>query len=412
MRIQLWSYNYAPEPTGIGPVSTVWAEGLSEAGHDVEVVAAHPHYPSPDWGTRALPYRERRNGIPVLRLPLLIGRETAAQRIRQELSFMLAQSAGVPFLGRPDVLVSVSPSFPALLPALVATRLRRVPWVLWLHDLLPDGAAATGLVDEAGPIVRASRWLERASYRAADRIAVLSGPFLDNLLAKGVPREKLELIYDPATRTPPAAPIRRGAGDAPRILSMGNIGHTQGLAPLVATFDRSEAMSAMGARLVITGDGVAAAEVRQAEVNGNVDMLGVVSGERLEEELRSATLALVSQSYDGTEFNLPSKLMNFMAWELPIVAAVNPRSEVARIVNEAGAGWVVDSSRPEEFPRVVATALDDRSALEARAKAAASYARDRFSREGFIARFEKLLREAVAAARPQAGILGSAPSQR
>ena len=326
MRVQLWSYNYAPEPTGIGPVSTVWAEGVRDAGHDVDVVAAHPHYPSPAWGIRLLPYREVRGGIPVLRLPLLIGRETPGQRIRQELSFTAIQSAALPLLGRPDVLVSVSPSFPALLPALANARVRRIPWVLWLHDLLPDGAAATGLVQEGGAILRASRWLERASYRAADRIAVLSGPFLDNLLAKGVPSEKVHLIYDPATRPPPDGGVRAERAAPPRILSMGNIGHTQGLAPLAGAFDRSEEMARAGARLVITGDGVAAGEVREATSNGRVEMLGVVPGERLEEELRSATLALVSQSYEGAEFNIPSKLMNFMAWELPIVAAVNPRS--------------------------------------------------------------------------------------
>ncbi len=69
--------------------------------------------------------------------------------------------------------------------------------------------------------------------------------------------------------------------------------------------------------------------------------------DRLETELRTATMALVSQSYEGTEFNLPSKLMNFMAYGLPIVAAVNPGGEVARLVKDAGAGWVADSSDPD-----------------------------------------------------------------
>ena len=83
LRIQLWSYNYDPEPTGIGPVSKSLAEGLRDLGHDVRVVAAHPHYPEPRWGKRLTPYREVRNGVPVLRLPLWIGRSSAAQRYRR-----------------------------------------------------------------------------------------------------------------------------------------------------------------------------------------------------------------------------------------------------------------------------------------------------------------------------------------
>ena len=49
LRVQLWSYNYDPEPTGIGPLSRVLAQALSQRGHRVEVVAAHPHYPEPRW---------------------------------------------------------------------------------------------------------------------------------------------------------------------------------------------------------------------------------------------------------------------------------------------------------------------------------------------------------------------------
>src|SRR3954470_15116394 len=87
LRVQLWSYNYDPEPTGIGPVSTVLAEGLRDRGHQVDVVAAHPHYPEPRWGMRKRPYREVRNGIPVLRLPLWVGRATRMERYRQEFTY-------------------------------------------------------------------------------------------------------------------------------------------------------------------------------------------------------------------------------------------------------------------------------------------------------------------------------------
>src|SRR6266536_5681128 len=159
---QLWSYNYDPEPTGIGPVSTTLAQELAACGWRVNVVAAHPHYPEPAWGRTLRPYREVRDGIEVLRLPLWIGRDTPGQRIRQELSYAAALAAALPLLGRPllarpDVVVSASPSFPALLPAMVHVAVRRIPWVLWLHDLLPDGAGATGQIDEGGALMRVSR---------------------------------------------------------------------------------------------------------------------------------------------------------------------------------------------------------------------------------------------------------------
>jgi colanic acid biosynthesis glycosyl transferase WcaI len=396
LRLQLWSYNYDPEPTGIGIVSKVWAHGLRDRGHHVGVVSAHPHYPEPIWGHRRLPYKERRDGINVLRLPLWIGRGSAAERYRQELTFMAAQTAALPFLPRPDVLVSASPSFPALLPAVINVRARRIPWVLWLHDLLPDGATATGIVDESDVTIRMARRLELLAYRTADRIVVLSRAFIDNLVAKGVPRDKIELIYDPATRAPRSAAATLSRNGGVRILSMGNIGYSQGLTELVRAFEARRELNP-AASLIITGTGVAADDARAEVTTERVQMLGLVDDDRLESELAAADIAFVSQRYDGSEFNIPSKLMNFMAYGLPILAAVNPAGEVARIVRESGAGWVVDSSDPDAFPQELARLADADGEVSERAARAREYAGVHFTQAGFAERFERTLRSVAAA---------------
>jgi colanic acid biosynthesis glycosyl transferase WcaI len=414
--LQLWSCYYEPEPTGIAPVSTELAKLMRDRGWNVEVVAAQPHYPEPRWPRHRRVSTEWRDGIRVVRVPLWVGRETARARIRQELSFAISLLAATPFLGRPllhrpDLILAASPSFPALLPALVSSRARGVPLVLWLHDILPDGAATTGLLDERSLTLRASRWLERAAYRAAERIVVLSAPFRENLLAKGVPDEKIDLIYDPATRGVPASPPERGQAGSPRILSMGNIGLTQGLAPLVRSFEASAEMKRRDVRLTITGNGVAAEGVLAEIQSARTEMPGLLDDDGLARKLAQADLALVSQSFEGTEFNLPSKLMNFMAQALPVIAAVNPDSEVARLVRESGAGWVVDSSRPELFPETIASALDQPEELARRGTAAHAYAVDRFSPAAFASSFDEVLRRA-AARQPGRGSSGTSARAR
>lgn len=399
MNIQLWSYNYDPEPTGIGPVSTVWARGMTALGHKVDVVAAHPHYPEPRWGTRVRPYRELRGGVSVLRLPLWIGRDSTLERYRQELSFMTAQALVTPLLDRPDVRVVVSPSFPALAPAVIASGLYRVPWVLWLHDILPDGAASSGLVRESSSVIRLSRRLERAAYRSADRVVVISPAFTTNLVAKGVPEGKIQLIYLPATRVPrsdsPSSEVLRDG--SLRVLSMGNIGFSQGLAELIGAFE-NETQRTADVRIVITGHGMDADATRAQLRTGRVEMLGVVDDDRLEAELLGADVALVTQKHRGTEFNIPSKLMNFMAYGLPVIAAVNPGGEVARLVTESGAGWVVDSGDAGSLPRAMAEIAADRDDVAVRASAARAYAEAHFTQRGFAQRFAATLREVLAIA--------------
>jgi colanic acid biosynthesis glycosyl transferase WcaI len=405
LRVQLWSYNYDPEPSGIAPLSGVWARAMAERGHDVCVVAAHPHYPTPLWGRRLRPYWETRDGIRVLRLPLWIGRDTSLARIRQELSYMASLAVGAPFAGRPDVKVAVSPCFPALLPTIVSARTRRIPWALWLQDILPDGAATTGLV-KSGPILAASRALEARAYRSASRIVVISEAFRRNLESKGVPPEKIATIYNPSAR--PVAPFSEPspAGDTRRLLVMGNIGYSQGLAEFVAAIERSEVLATSSAELRIAGHGVARDAVAAEARSDRVKLLGLLLGEAIDAELATASLGIVTQRSDVSEFNLPSKLMHYMGSSVPVLAVVHPDSESARIVREAGAGWVCDARRLEDAPGLIASILSDPDGLRDRARAAHAFAAQHFDPARVAEKFERELaplavHPGVTSARPQ-----------
>ncbi|HTU14857.1 MAG TPA: glycosyltransferase family 4 protein [Solirubrobacterales bacterium] len=389
MHVQLWSYNYDPEPLGIGPVSTVWAKAMKERGHEIEIVAAHPHYPKPEWGMKLKPYREVRDGIPVTRLPLLIGRDTRRRRLLQEISFMAAQTAAVPFLGRPDTIISVSPSFPALLPAMLATRARRIPWYLWLQDILPDGAATTGLVDTGGMIYRGSRRLESAAYGSAAGIVVLSESFRENLRSKGVPDSKISVAFNPATFPVESLYAASADREPPRIVCMGNIGRSQGLDEIVRDFESDPELSKLGARLVICGSGVAAPEVKAAIRTDRVEMPGLLSPEDLRSELERASLALVSQAYGEGEFNVPSKLMNYLAAGLPVIASVRPESEAARIVEASSAGWVTPQGR---IGAAASSALADPESLRTKSRNGLSFAESNLTPAALAEKFDLLLR--------------------
>ena len=394
MRIQLWSYNYDPEPTGIAPLSTVWAQAMIRRGHEVQVVAAHPHYPEPRWGKRLIPYTESRNGVRVLRLPLWIGRGSALQRIRQEASFASAMTLAAPTLSTPDVIVAVSPSFPALMPAMLNARARRIPWVLWLQDILPDGAAATGILKE-GRVVALARRMERAAYSSAAKIVVISESFEENLRAKGVPQSKLARIYNPASRPVLAAPRDEAGVEPATILTMGNIGHTQNLVAVTRAIEESDELRELGATFVLAGDGQAGGDVRAAIRTDRVRVTGVLDDDALEQELCRATVAVVSQSYEGIDFNVPSKLMNFMAYGLPTVASVRDGSEVARIVRGSGGGWVTDSSDTSQLAAKLAEVLRDGVARRKCGEAALRFAREHFASEHVAERFEARLTDVV-----------------
>lgn len=394
MRVQLWSYNYAPEPTGIGPLSATLAHGLATRGHQVRVVAAHPHYPEPRWGARRRPYRQRIDGIEVLRLPLWPGRSSMLERLRQEASFTGALAASAPLVGGCDVMVVVSPSFPALVPAMVNARARRIPWVLWLQDILPDGATATGVLRE-GLLIEAARRLEKAAYCSAARIVAISDSFGENLRAKNVPPAKIERIYNPATEPISPAPRPAGGIDPRLVMTMGNIGLSQNLASVVQAFQASAELKRLGARFILAGDGVQGDTVREAIDTDRVSVTGVLGRDGLEGYLSKAAVAVVSQGYEGIDFNVPSKLMNFMARGLPVVASVREDSEVARIIRDAGAGWVTDSSHTVRCAAQIAEALANPAEARARGEAGQRFARRHFDPSLVGGQFEAVLGQAA-----------------
>jgi colanic acid biosynthesis glycosyl transferase WcaI len=381
----------------MGPIATIWATTMRDRGHVVEVVTAHPHYPGPLWGHRVRPYREVRDGVAVTRLPLWIGHATTKKRIREELTYMAAAALVTPTLPTPDVIVAVSPAFLALVPTMMNVRARRIPWVLWLQDIFPDAAMTTGLVRNRVAL-RAARWLEALAYRAADRIVVISETFEENLRRKGVPAGKLTLIYNPATRGFGATNWGNRT-DPPRILYMGNMGFSQGLVELVRAF-QDPAVANAQFRLVITGAGELEGSVRDAIRSDRIEFLGLISPTRLDSELSSAVIGLVTQRPDIVEFNVPSKLMTLMARGIPVLASVRRGSEVERIVTTSGGGWVSDAASPSAAAQLAAQVVRDPDDLRRRGAAALAFARKHFGRNTLAEGFEVVLSSLVRRAEP------------
>ena len=397
LKVQIWSSDYVPHPMGIGPVVGILAKELRARGHDPLVVTAHPHYPEPAWGRRLIPYGERRDEIPVLRLPVPTGRKSGLQRIMGELAFAAGEVLAAPFLGKPDALIAVSPAFAGLAPAMGAARLRRVPWVLWLQDIIPDAATTTGLLPESA-VTQGARKLERAAYRSAVRIVVISQAFERNLLDKDVDRSKLDLIYNPTTFDAPGSKYVSRRPESPRrVLYLGNIGRSQGLTELVDAIQATRCLDRADARMIIAGGGVEEPRLREMIRSRRIQVPGVrYRPAQIADDLSRASVAVISWRPGTAEFNFPSKLANYLARGVPVLASVPDESEIARVLRESGAGWVTDCSRPEEFCDRLVKILAHPDELERRGAAGADFAARQLSAGVFGNAFEEVLRRVAA----------------
>lgn len=80
--------------------------------------------------------------------------------------------------------------------AALVKKVRKIPFVYNLQDIFPDSLVGTGLAKKGGLLWKIGRVIENFTYRNADKIIVISEDFKRNIMAKGVPEEKIVVVYN------------------------------------------------------------------------------------------------------------------------------------------------------------------------------------------------------------------------
>jgi colanic acid biosynthesis glycosyl transferase WcaI len=379
MRISVLCPHFAPDVAPTGEVMTSIATELARRGHRLHIVTALPWYRDhavvAGWDgqlvrheetalgrvTRVHPFPTDKANIPAR--ALAFGGFTALAAVEAALT-----------AGRPDVVFAMSPPLTLGLAGWAVARARRVPFVFNIQDVFPDVAVELGLLTDRR-VIAAAAGLERFTYRRADAVTVLSDDLADNVRAKvtrglvgrAAERQAAKVRVIPnfvdTVRIRPSSPdnaYRRefGLDDRRVVLYAGNVGLSQSLdlvlAAAVALAPEQDVV------FVINGGGAAKAElVRRAAGLDNVRFVDMQPKERLPEVLAAGDLHVVPLKRGLARSSVPSKLYSILAAGRPIVASVDPGTEVARTVERAGAGLAVPPDDPEAFTKAIRRLLDD-----------------------------------------------------
>jgi len=364
MRILIYSYNYYPEPIGIAPLMTELAEGLVNRGHKVRVVTAMPNYPQrciyPEYKGK-LYLTERKDGVAIQRSyvwirpkPGLLG------RLLFEGSFVLTSFIQALNSWHPDVILLTVPPLAVSVPAALLGKIRRCPVILNLQDILPEAAVHTGLLKNK-TLIRVFAALEKFAYQTATKISVITDGFIDNLIGKGVPASKLELIPNWVDinfiRPLPKDNFFRASNQLAGkfvVLYSGNIGLTQGLETVIEAANHLRSIPDIV--FVIVGEEKALKDLHlycQACHTDNVLLLPFQPREQLPEMLAAADVGLVMQKHNVISFNMPSKIQLLLASGRPIIASVPESGAAAKTIQKSGGGVVI----PPEDPQALAAAI-------------------------------------------------------
>ncbi len=359
MKILILTQWFEPEPTFKG---LLFARELVTRGHEVEVLTGFPNYPGGTLypGYRMRPWvREQIDGISVLRVMLYPSHSNSGvHRALNYISFALSAAViGTALIRTPDVVYVYHPPITIGFAAMVIGFLRNAPFVYDIQDLWPDTVAASGMMSNPTALALLGR-LCKFVYRRAKHITVLSRGFRTQLIRRGLPSNKIDVVYNWCDETavkPNCGPVKR-LGDANRfcILFAGTMGHVQGLDSVLhaAQICRTTVPSA---EFLFMGGGVDRDRLehmaREMELD-NVRFLPRQPMNAMGGILAGADALLVHLKDDPLfRITIPSKTQAYLAAGKPILMAV--RGDAADLVTQARCGILCEPGNPHSIAEAV-----------------------------------------------------------
>ena len=354
-RIIFLSQLFDPEPTIKG---LRFVQALAERGVVAEVVTGFPNYP----GGRIYPghrrtwrRREVMAGVTVTRLATYMSHDTSAiRRILCYASFHVTAVIHLLFgARRADLIYVYYPSLTAGLAAVVVRLFRRTPVILDIQDMWPDSLGASGMMTNRH-LLGFAHFLCGVLYRNCSHILVQSPGFRALLIERGVPADKITVVYNWADEVDAPAASTLPAGFAPsdgvRFLFAGNMGAAQGLA---AVLDAALLVQDAGVAVtfVFMGGGTEhpALQAQAARLGlTNLRFLPRVPMDQVQAYLTAADVLIVHlKDQPLFRVTIPSKTQAYLHAGRPILMAAP--GNAADLVLQAGAGLVARPEDPQDL---------------------------------------------------------------
>ena len=386
-KIWVVSELYYPEETSTGYYLTRIAEGLA-GDFDVKVICGQPNYSAR--GVVAAKH-EVHKGVEIFRaLGTTLDKNVIAFRLLNMLT--LGTSVFIKALtkfrrGDRILVVTTPPSMPFVVAT--AALAKGASYTLLIHDNYPEMLIAVGKSKPGSALVKTISFFNRWLYKSAAKIIAV-GRDMHLLLTKKtagldipiatIPNwAELESV-SPNSRSENQLLKELGLSNKFVFLYAGNIGHPNDVESIVdcanAVVGRDEI------HFIFLGAGAKRKwlEDRITQLSlSNVTVLDPRPRKDQNVFLNACDVAVVSLVKNMVGVSMPSRTYNILAVGKPILALTETGSELARVVEEEGIGWITPPGEPESLTRVVLEIVGDSHRLPAMAEAARAAALEKYS---------------------------------
>ena len=267
------------------------------------------------------------------------------------------------------LFISSTPPIQGAMAALVK-KIKKIPVIYNLQDIFPDSLVGTGLARNGSLLWRIGRVIENFTYKNADKIIVISQDFKRNIVKKGVPEDKIEVIYNWVDE--------KAVVDIPRqnnvlfdrynldrakfyITYSGNIGHTQNMDMLISVAEFIE-KNYPDIIFVLIGEGAykrALEEKVRSKHLANIIFLPFQPYKEISHVFSLGDAGLVISKPGVGANSVPSKTWSIMSASRPILANFD-ENELKDIIQDNRCGIFTKAGDIDGFINSILTLYNHR----------------------------------------------------
>jgi glycosyltransferase involved in cell wall biosynthesis len=237
--------------------------------------------------------------------------------------------------------------------AIIASMVKRAPYIFNVSDLWPESAVQLGLVTNKH-LIRMSEWLEGYFYRKAYKLSAQTQGIVEGLKKKGVAAEDILFLpngvdidlFQPRERDTALEEALAVQGKR-IILYAGTMGYAHGIEVALEAADILRDQKDV--LFLFVGDGSERPRLEKMAQEKNLDNVRFIDFQPLEEIPRYYSLSTINLStlrrYKLSEGVRPSKVFPALASGQPLIYV--GEGEEAEIVKESGGGVILEPENTE-----------------------------------------------------------------
>lgn len=302
------------------------------------------------------------------------------------------------------MFISSTPPIQGAMAAMVK-KARGIPMVYNLQDIFPDSLIGSGLASKGGFLWRIGRIIENYTYRNADKIIVISDDFKKNIMAKGVPEEKIVVVYnwvDENAVVPVAKednPLYDELGinrEKFSVVYAGNFGHAQNIDVTIAAAERLNDVEDIQFLMFGTG-GLVEDYKKIAQEKGlkNMFFFPLQPVEKVSQVYSLGDLGIVACKKGLGKGAFPSKTWSIMSAGTPVIANYDEDTDLERLVKENGLGVFSAADDSDQMAQRIMEMYNNRELCAEYGRKARQYILDNVSKDKSTQKYVDVIKEVV-----------------